>query len=54
MSAVLQPLEARLEPMTVERVDAVVAVERSAYTHPWTRGQFHRFAGRRLPLPVRA
>jgi ribosomal-protein-alanine N-acetyltransferase len=40
MSAVLQPLEARLEPMTAEHVDAVVAVERSAYTHPWTRGNF--------------
>ena len=40
MSAVLQPLEARLEPMTVEHVDAVVAVEGSAYTHPWTRGNF--------------
>ena len=40
MSAVLQPLEARLEPLTVEQVDAVVAVERTAYTHPWTRGNF--------------
>lgn len=40
MSAVLQPLEARLEPMTAAHVDAVVAVERMAYTHPWTRGNF--------------
>jgi ribosomal-protein-alanine N-acetyltransferase len=40
MSAVLQPLEARLEAMTVDHVDAVVAVERSAYSHPWTRANF--------------
>ena len=40
MSAVLQPLEARLETMTVEHVDAVVAVERVAYSHPWTRVNF--------------
>ncbi len=40
MSAVLQPLEARLESMTTEHVDAVVAVECNAYTHPWTRGNF--------------
>ena len=40
MSAVLQLLEAHLEPMTAAQVDAVVAVECSAYTHPWTRGNF--------------
>ncbi len=40
MSAVLQPLEARLEPLTVGRVDAVCAVEQSAYSHPWTRMNF--------------
>lgn len=40
MSAVLQPLEARLEPLGIEHIDAVVAVERRAYTHPWTRINF--------------
>src|SRR3982751_5536049 len=40
MSAVLQPLEARLEPLTRERIDAVCAVENSAYTHPWTPANF--------------
>jgi len=41
MSALfLQPREARLEPITLERVPAVVAVEQSAYTHPWSRGNF--------------
>lgn len=32
--------EARFEPMTPDRLDAVVAVEQSAYTYPWTRGNF--------------
>jgi len=41
MSAVLQqPREARLEPITVDRVPAVCAVERSAFTHPWTPANF--------------
>ena len=40
MSAVLQPLEARLEPLTVERVGQVCAVEQTAFTHPWTRLNF--------------
>jgi len=40
MSAVLDAREARLEPMTVAHVDAVVAVEQQAYSHPWTRGNF--------------
>lgn len=40
MSAVLQPVEARLEPLTIERIDAVCAVELTAYTHPWTRANF--------------
>lgn len=44
MSAVLPlptrpALEARFEPMTAERLDAVLAIEQSAYSHPWTRGQ---------------
>ena len=40
MSAVLQPVEARLEPLTIERIDAVCAVEQTAYSHPWTRANF--------------
>ena len=40
MSAVLQPLEARLEPLTVERVGQVCAVEQTAFSHPWTRLNF--------------
>ena len=41
MSAVLQqPREARLEPMTVERVPAVCAIEQTAFTHPWTPANF--------------
>ncbi len=33
--------EARFEPMTPERLDAVLAVEQSAYSHPWSRRSFH-------------
>src|SRR5262245_61541279 len=40
MSAVLHSFEARLEPLATDWVDAVVAVEQRAYTHPWTRGNF--------------
>ena len=41
MSAVLnQPFEARLEPITVERIPAVCAVERTAFSHPWTPANF--------------
>lgn len=40
MSAVLKTTEAGFEPMTESRLDAVVAIERRAYTHPWTRGNF--------------
>lgn len=40
MSAVLQPLEARLEPLTIERLAPVCAVEQTAYSHPWTRANF--------------
>ena len=46
MSAVLHPapssaVEAHLEPMTPERLPAVLAVEQSVYSHPWTRGNFN-------------
>ena len=46
MSVVLKPapssaVEAHLEPMTPERLPAVLAVEQSVYSHPWTRGNFN-------------
>ena len=40
MSAVLQTIEAGFEPMTEARLDEVVAIERRAYDHPWTHGNF--------------
>ena len=45
MSAVLKhapssAVEAHLEPMTPERLPAVLAVEQRVYSHPWTRGNF--------------
>ena len=40
MSAVLQPEEARLEPLVEARLDEIVAIESRAYDHPWTRGNF--------------
>ncbi|MCA0327239.1 MAG: ribosomal protein S18-alanine N-acetyltransferase [Proteobacteria bacterium] len=30
--------EARFEPLTRERLDAVLAIEQRVYSHPWTRG----------------
>jgi ribosomal-protein-alanine N-acetyltransferase len=32
--------EARFEPMTPDRLDAVLAVEQSAYPYPWSRRNF--------------
>lgn len=40
MSAVFKSVEAELEPLTEERLDAVLAIEQTAYAHPWTRGNF--------------
>lgn len=40
MSAVFKSMEAGFEPMTEARLDDVVAIERRAYGHPWTRGNF--------------
>ena len=40
MNAVLQPIEARFEPLTAARLEAVMAVEQQAYPHPWSRGNF--------------
>jgi len=40
MSAVFKAMEAGFEPMSEGRLDEVVAIERRAYGHPWTRGNF--------------
>lgn len=40
MSAVLAADEVRLEPMRADHLPRVLAVEQSAYSHPWTRGNF--------------
>ncbi len=40
MSAVLQTCEAGFEPMVQERLTEVLPIERSAYEHPWTHGNF--------------
>lgn len=42
MNAVPQPHAAplRLAPMTDAWLDAVCAIEKAAYTHPWSRGNF--------------
>lgn len=39
MNALLEPRLQR-RPMTVRDLDAVIAVEASAYSFPWTRGNF--------------
>ena len=39
MNAVLQPRLTR-RAMTVQDLDAVVALEQRAYSHPWSRGNF--------------
>ena len=40
MSAVFDTQEASFAPMTEARLDEVLAIERSAYAHPWTAGNF--------------
>lgn len=40
MSAVFKAAEAQFQPMTEERLDEVVRLERLVYPHPWTRGNF--------------
>jgi ribosomal-protein-alanine N-acetyltransferase len=40
MSAVFKTMEAGFEPMTEAVLDEVVAIERAAYAHPWSRGNF--------------
>lgn len=40
MSAVFDTQEAEFEPLTESRLGEVLAIENSAYAHPWTRGNF--------------
>ncbi len=40
MNAVLQPIEACFEPLAGPWLDAVLAVEKNAYAHPWSRRNF--------------
>lgn len=40
MSAVLQPRSSWFEPMTASHIDAVMAIEQTSYSHPWTRRNF--------------
>jgi [ribosomal protein S18]-alanine N-acetyltransferase len=40
MSAVFKAVEAQFEPLSEARLDEVAAIERQAYDHPWTRGNF--------------
>ena len=40
MSAVFSSLEAQFEPLTPERIDDVLEIEKLAYPHPWSRGNF--------------
>ena len=40
MNAALQTLEAGFEPLAGPWLDAVLAVEQSAYAHPWSRRNF--------------
>jgi ribosomal-protein-alanine N-acetyltransferase len=39
MNAVLKP-EVHLEPLTPALLDDVLRIEKTAYAHPWTRGNF--------------
>lgn len=34
------PAQLRFEALTLAQLDAVLSVEQSAYSHPWTRGNF--------------
>ena len=40
MITTLLPVEARFEPLTREWLEPVLAVEQSAYAHPWNRANF--------------
>ena len=36
----LAPVEARFEPLSLQNLEAVLAVEQRAYAHPWAQGNF--------------
>jgi ribosomal-protein-alanine N-acetyltransferase len=40
VSAVLQPVEVRFEPLTNNYLEAVLKLEQQAYAHPWVRANF--------------
>ena len=40
MSTLTSPVEARFEPLTLARLETVLSVEQTAYSHPWSRGNF--------------
>jgi ribosomal-protein-alanine N-acetyltransferase len=40
MSAVLNTVEAEFRPLVENQLEQVLAVEQSAYAHPWTLGNF--------------
>ena len=40
MSAVVAPVEAWFEPLTVDRLDQVLPIEQACYSHPWSRANF--------------
>jgi len=40
MSAVLESAEARFEPLVAARLSEVLAIELSAYPHPWSQANF--------------
>jgi len=40
MNAAPYPIEAQLEPLTPDRLEAVLQVERSAYENPWSEANF--------------
>ncbi|QHI98911.1 ribosomal protein S18-alanine N-acetyltransferase [Xylophilus rhododendri] len=40
MSALADALEAQFEPITVDKLPAIMPIEQEAYTHPWTAGNF--------------
>ncbi len=40
MSAVFKTLEARFEPMSEARLEAVLRIEQCVYAHPWSRSNF--------------
>lgn len=40
MSAVLKPVEAEFEPLSLQRLAEVVQIEERAYEFPWSQGNF--------------